>query len=170
MNLPLGNNILLMRHSQAAAASSDRDRPLSDTGRGEVEIMGQLLQSRGPLPQLVIASDAVRAMETARILINSVGGGIRLVAAAELYLAAPGQWLSTLRNIDSKVSTALLIGHNPGVTEFAQQLRGGGRPVDAFDPAQIASFDLPAGPWHSIEPGMALCRWFMGPRDAAYLT
>ena len=159
-----------MRHAQADAASNDRDRPLSATGRQEVQIMGRLLKLRGPLPQLVIASDAVRTLETARILIDTVGVEILLVAATELYLTAPDQWLSTLRNIDSQVSTALLVGHNPGVTGFALQLRGGGRPVDEFGPAYMASFDLPVEQWRSIEPGKALCRWYLGPREATFLT
>ncbi|MCH7573979.1 MAG: histidine phosphatase family protein [Candidatus Marinimicrobia bacterium] len=158
-----------MRHAQAAAASNDRDRPLSATGRQEVQIMGQLLKLRGPLPQLVIASDAVRTMETAHILIDTVGVETPLRAATELYLTSPDRWLTTLRDIDAQVSTALLVGHNPGVTGFAQQLRGGGRPIDEFGPAHMASFDLPVEQWRSIEPGKALCRWFLGPRDATFL-
>ncbi len=159
-----------MRHAHADAAAKDRDRPLSATGRREVEIMGQLLKLRGPTPQLVIASDAVRTMETARLLLDIVGIEVPLMAAAELYLTGPDQWLAALRNIDSQVSTVLLVGHNPGVTAFARQLRGGGRPIDEFGPAHMTSFDLPVEQWLGVEPDKALCRWFMGPREAIFLT
>ncbi|MCH8327327.1 MAG: histidine phosphatase family protein, partial [Candidatus Marinimicrobia bacterium] len=162
--------VLLMRHAHAATAADDRDRPLSDTGRREVEIMGQLLKMRGPLPQLVIASDAVRTMETAQLLLDIIGIEVPLMAAAQLYLTGPDRWLATLRHIDSQISTALLIGHNPGVTAFAQQLRGGGRPIDEFDPALMTRFDLPVEQWRNVEPGKALCRWFMGPKEAIFLT
>ena len=171
MTPPLGKHVLLMRHASAASmAASDRERPLTIAGRQEADLMGQMLSLRGPRPELVISSGAARATETARIVGRWLGLEDDLAVAPQLYLASVDQWLATLQETDAGLSTVLMVGHNPGLADFARRLRGGGRPIDAFDPAHIASLDLPVRQWALVQEGKALCRWSIGPREAAFLT
>jgi len=61
------NRLILLRHGDAerdAESGDDFDRRLTDLGRRESEGAGQTLSEMGLIPDLVVASAAVRVRET----------------------------------------------------------------------------------------------------------
>ena len=57
---------------------------------------------------------------------GSSSAGPRVQVEAGLYLASTGQILERLQQLPSTTSSALLIGHNPGIYDLATQLVGEG--------------------------------------------
>ena len=169
MRPPFGKTVMIMRHAEAEAATeSDHQRGLDRAGKDQARVMGRLLLQRGPLPDLLLHSDASRTRETASLLVETLEVAVTAESVATLYFSGAEEILALLRALPQDKSTLLLIGHNPAVSEFCQRIRGGGKPLGPLDPAAIACFDLSRPQWDTLAWGEALCRWFLTPAEAAY--
>ena len=90
--------------------------------------MGARLARRKHKPNLIVSSPAVRALETARIIARKLGYPRKDIAVEDrLYGAGGAELLDVIRNTDESVTTLMLFGHNPGLTELANHL--GPRPI-----------------------------------------
>ena len=90
--------------------------------------MGARLARRKHKPNLIVSSPAVRALETARIIARKLGYPRKDIAVEDrLYGAGVAELLEVIRNTDESVTTLMLFGHNPGLTELANHL--GPRPI-----------------------------------------
>jgi phosphohistidine phosphatase len=150
--------LTLLRHGQAQApedSARDFDRPLTRRGRDDARSMGRRLAAAGWVPDLVLASPAVRTATTAQIVAGEFGIHIRHIEyPEELYAAtADGLWRAICRTPHG-TGHVLLCGHNPAISELASRL--GPRPERrSLAPAAYASAHWRAGRWQQLEPGTA---------------
>ena len=78
--------IYFIRHAEAQSGGrSDFERELSPKGKGDAMRLGELLRSENLLPCLIVASSAVRALTTARIIAAALGVPQTLRVSRELY-------------------------------------------------------------------------------------
>ena len=84
--------LLIMRHAKSAyppGISDDFDRPLNKRGRADLPRIARLLAAYGPRPDLVLASAARRAHQTATGLVESLGLPASILHLDDaLYLAS----------------------------------------------------------------------------------
>jgi phosphohistidine phosphatase len=122
-------NLLLLRHGHAHAGdgSGDRDRHLDKRGRRESKAAG--LAARSWVPDLALVSESVRTRETFDRFCRGLDHTLDVRYLDELYQAD----VSTLRRVVStsptEVSTVLLVGHNPPVSELCAELIAVGESV-----------------------------------------
>ncbi|HIG59686.1 MAG TPA: phosphohistidine phosphatase SixA [Gammaproteobacteria bacterium] len=131
--------ITLMRHGDAAAtAPSDALRPLTGSGRREVQVVAGLLGSHS-LPDAIISSPYLRARQTAAI-----------VAETNQLLIAP-QWpeITPLGSIDTvmelvfqQTNPVFLVFHMPLIAQLIYALTGERINVPT---ASVFTMALPAG-------------------------
>jgi phosphohistidine phosphatase len=118
--------LILMRHAKSAWSDTDLrdfDRPLNKRGIRDAPRMGKLLFQKGIQPDLIISSDAVRALTTAKLIAQELGYPVeRIHTNHALYLAPPNVLLDALSSSSSDCETLLLVAHNPGMTELANRL------------------------------------------------
>jgi phosphohistidine phosphatase len=115
--------LILTRHAKSAwddPLTPDHDRPLNDRGKTAAADLGQWLASRGYLPQEVLCSDAVRTRKTWSGIAPALPGAPILELKPALYHAGSDVMLAVLRH--AKADTVMMIGHNPGICEFANRL------------------------------------------------
>jgi len=115
----------LVRHANAEQDSDVRDfeRPLSRKGRGEAEDMARRFLERALVPDLIVASAAVRTRETAEIFARVLNVPPRLLQADDsLYLADGDHILASIRAVGPRVGHLMVIGHNPGISAAAISL------------------------------------------------
>ena len=114
--------LLVLRHGHAQAGdwSADRERHLDKRGRRESRAAG--LAALGWVPDLALVSDSVRTRETFDRFCRGLGQTVDVRYLDELYSAD----VSTLRRVIATspldVSTVLLVGHNPPVSELCGEL------------------------------------------------
>lgn len=135
----------LIRHGKAAshtAFASDRERPLTRRGRKDAERMRSwmLAQHGDAMPELWIASSALRARETAAIL----AGGDEVVVEPKLYGAWPEDYWRVVRAIPNDVDGIAIVAHNPTVGSIVNSLAG----TATFPTLGTGLFRLPLG-WAS---------------------
>jgi phosphohistidine phosphatase len=123
--------LTLIRHANADwkdASVADFDRPLNKRGFSEAEAMGKRLSEQELVPDLLLASPARRAQQTAETIARKLELLPRRVKTAEhLYLAPPDDILTLVRATGPRVQHLGVVGHNPGISELAKLLG----PVDA---------------------------------------
>ncbi len=133
--------------------------------------MGEWLEQRKILPDLVLCSSAVRARRTVELMAANRKSFPEVRHFPALYLATPGALLEILRRQPGEMRRLLLVGHNPGLHHLALRLIGNG-PADLrhrlaakYPTAALAriSFDLPL--WSDLQPGSGFLLDFVRPRD-----
>ena len=118
--------LYLLRHAKSSwddASLDDYHRPLNHRGEKDAPRMGKRLRREGILPNLICSSSAVRAITTARLVGAEMGYPVEAIQQdKKLYHAGPEEILSFLRTLPPTIDSAMLVGHNPGFTEFANEL------------------------------------------------
>lgn len=115
--------LILTRHAKSAwddPLTPDHDRPLNDRGKAAAADLGQWLASRGYVPGEVLCSDAVRTRKTWSGIAPALPGTPVLELKPALYHAGPDVMLAVLRH--ATTDTVMMIGHNPGIADFAARL------------------------------------------------
>lgn len=118
--------VVLIRHAKSSWTNplqSDYERPLNERGLHDAPMMGNRLRKQNILPDLIIASKAKRAAQTARRIAQSVGYDEREIQWEEkLYHCIPPVFEEVIEDIDDAVKTVFIVAHNPGITGFADGL------------------------------------------------
>ena len=115
--------LILTRHAKSSwddPLMSDHDRPLNERGKAAAADLGQWLASRDYVPGEVLCSDAVRTRATFSGIAPALPGSPVLELKPALYHAGPDVMLAVLQH--AKADTVMMIGHNPGIAEFAHRL------------------------------------------------
>ena len=116
--------LILTRHAKSDwddPTLPDHDRPLNDRGRRSARALGDWLARRGYDPEEVLCSSARRTVETWERVSEAVfetRPDLRL--EPQLYHASPDVMLRVLQS--ATAPTVMMIGHNPGIAEFAAML------------------------------------------------
>ena len=115
--------LILTRHGKSAwdnPALDDFERPLNGRGRSSALKVGQWLIAEGHLPDTVLVSGARRTVETWGRMSEIMPTTATMVSEPALYLASADIILNVLRTRKSPV--IMLIAHNPGIADFAEQI------------------------------------------------
>jgi phosphohistidine phosphatase len=142
--------LLLLRHAQAESASSglkDFERPLSERGRSEVIEAAACITRSGVTIDAALVSPARRTQETLDI-IDSALHLTQILYEPALYLGEPQVLLRILQRCRAELRTVLLVGHNPGISELAQQLTADAHTV--LRTAGLCSITLPQDSWREL--------------------
>mgnify|MGYP001552457169 CR=1 FL=1 len=115
--------LILIRHAKSAwddPLMADHDRPLNTRGREAAQDLGQWLASRDYHPDEILCSTARRTVETFDVAASGLGALPEPKLVANLYHASPDVMMAVLRKATG--SCVMMLGHNPGIAEFARSL------------------------------------------------
>lgn len=152
--------LYIVRHGAAQSsyeAGSDFARELTPSGCERVRRVAEWLRAQpGTVPpQRIIASRAPRASETGGIFADVLGlAGDAFSKIRELYSGGANEYLNTLvESLPDEVSCAMVVGHNPAVSELLASLTGA--MADDYrmrkGDAACVIFDVPdTGAWEEI--------------------
>lgn len=119
-------SVIIIRHAKSSwdnVGESDFDRPLNDRGKEDAPRMAKRLLERDVTIDAFISSSAKRARKTAALFIKEFNGDKEdIILVPELYLAGPDAFFEAIAKAPASAKTIALVGHNPGITEFANEL------------------------------------------------
>jgi len=147
--------LYLLRHAKSSWDDSDlRDfeRPLSDRGIRDIPLIAERLMSRGDKPDTIVCSPAVRAKSTARRMADCVGfPKDDLISNPELYFAGTGMFLKAAKMMDESAGSAMIVGHNPAITEFVNAMLGDGSDeIENIPTCGLVELELPVENWSDV--------------------
>jgi phosphohistidine phosphatase len=148
--------LLLLRHGKSDWSSGldDEYRPLKDRGKRGAQRMGAWLSQENLLPDFVVSSPAVRAIETAEKAVKAMGLDPCMIHTDQrIYLAEVNDLLSVINETPRHAKRILLVGHNPGLESLlfflADSLPREPENGKWLPTAALARFEMPA----SWQPG-----------------
>lgn len=157
--------LILLRHAKsswAEAEQKDHERPLNKRGRKSAKAIGKWLNGLNIQPDVILCSDAVRTRETHKRL--KIDGELRL--RPDLYLADADTILGVLQEAEG--ACVMIIGHNPGIGEFAQRLVASPPPHARFADYPTGAtliVDIPLDDWTAGHFGTSRVVNFITPRE-----
>jgi len=142
--------ILILRHAKSSRedpALHDHARPLNDRGERDAPRVGVMLKEKNLIPDEILSSPAVRALETARAAARASGfkKDIRLVA--EFYPGEPEDYIKVLKKLPDNVNRVMVVGHNPGIEELIWELIG---TLEEIPTAALTHLELPIETWNNF--------------------
>lgn len=118
--------LTIVRHAKSSwkdASLSDRDRPLNGRGERDAPDMGKRIREHGIRPSLIVSSPANRAWTTAKIIAHAINYPREFLQREDgLYLASLDEILDIVVAQDNGFNNLMVVGHNPGMTDFANFL------------------------------------------------
>ena len=118
--------LLLMRHAKSdwqSGQAKDEERPLNKRGKLAAPMMGERLKERKINPNRIITSSAVRALTTTQLVAEKLGYSKEdLRIQPKFYNASSQTLLNEIHRMNDKEDFIMIVGHNPGITELAQEL------------------------------------------------
>lgn len=142
--------LILMRHAQSDAGHPqlpDHQRPLTDRGRHDALRMAQWIEEQDLIPQVVLASAAVRVRETVEALQAAWADPPPAHFSDDLYLAPSDSILRCIRCDSLDNAGIMVVAHNPGLQELVSQLS---RQALSITPAAVAAFRIDLDDWSTL--------------------
>ena len=167
--------LTLLRHAKSAwddPVLRDFDRPLNKKGRKAARLVGREMRAHGLAFDAVVASPAIRVVETLADVAEGYGRPIEPRYDQRLYLASAATLLQIVRETDENATRLLVVGHNPGLEALALQLTAGkaedelrGALREKYPTATVAEIALPVAGWSEVAAGAGRLERFIRPRD-----
>ncbi len=161
--------LAILRHAEAVplAQGGDADRELSQSGRAMAERMGRYFRDAGFRPDLALVSPSRRTRETFEAIERGAGDKFPVDYVSALYSASLATLEDVLADAPKEAKFLLLVGHNPGLAEFANALAGKGKKSELarmrghFPTPCLAILDFDAKSWKKAGRGEGKLEYFV---------
>ena len=141
-----------MRHAKSSwsePALKDFSRPLAKRGLDDIPVMASRFLARGCTLDAIVNSPAVRTETTARLFASAIGlPADRVTNDDSLYFAGAPMLLRAIALFDDDFSGVMLVGHNPAITDFVNELAN--LTVDNVPTGGLLQFELEIERWKQI--------------------
>lgn len=167
--------LTLLRHAKSGwddPVARDFDRPLNGKGKRAAQRVGEYLREHDIHFDHVVASPAVRVVETIEHLAEGTGETIAPAWDKRVYLASAVSLLDVVQEADDRYESLLLVGHNPGLEDLVLMLvpdnaedAARDQIEEKFPTASIAEISFPVEHWEDVRANSGALSLFVRPRD-----
>ncbi|MFT4862799.1 MAG: phosphohistidine phosphatase [Pseudohongiellaceae bacterium] len=150
-------NLFLLRHAKSSWDNPDLkdfERPLNQRGLADIPVMAARFTRRNCSVSSIICSPALRTKTTALLFSEALNySGDTIISNPGLYFAGVGMFLKATTLIDDDCDSALLVGHNPAITEFVNAMANVA--IDNIPTCGLVHLQLDIDTWSQAELGLA---------------
>lgn len=111
--------VIIIRHAKSVPYGYDDDfnRDLTERGIEDADKISKRIKELGIVPDLVIASPAVRTMHTASIFCKNLGYDFKTIRQESSFYGGvtTQRFVDLLQQLSEDVQTVFIFGHNPTV-------------------------------------------------------
>ncbi len=155
-----------MRHSKAEKVpdKDDFDRQLTERGRHDAAIMGQLIGKYPLVPEVLISSSAKRALETAEIVAKACGYPHKLQLEDEFYLCQSLTILNGLTKLPAEINTAMVVFHNPTLEELTADMTADSKLNAELATSSLVYLQVYTRDWAKVKNVPSVMKWVLTPK------
>ncbi|WP_428025709.1 SixA phosphatase family protein [Arcobacter sp.] len=138
--------LYLLRHAKSSWENldlEDFDRPLNNRGKNQLLYMKEFIIKNKIKPELILCSTSNRTKLTNKGIFNKEN----TIYMDNLYHASNKELQRIIKSIDNKINNIMIIGHNPGLNEFAYELINFQKNIQT---ASLLEIDILVNNWDEI--------------------
>jgi phosphohistidine phosphatase len=159
--------LTLVRHAKSSISEQDMpdiERPLNERGSTDAPIIAGIIAKKlKPKPDLILSSNALRAMTTANIFAEALGYPEDFVLVENgIYDRGTKYIINLLKTQSDDVNSILLFGHNPEVTSLATYFLGDF--IGSLPTCAVMAIDFDIDRWSEIEDINGVLKFFEFPK------
>jgi phosphohistidine phosphatase len=142
--------LLILRHAKSSWSHPelpDHERPLKKRGKRDAPLIGERLRTEGLVPEIIMSSTARRAQETANRVVEASGFEGNLLLIPEFYHGNYETILELLRELPDDAECVMIVGHNPDLEEFIEELTD---EYTRLATAAMARVEVPIQRWREL--------------------
>lgn len=162
--------LILMRHAESQPeqiGQSDRDRCLSGGGMEELELIRRKLQGKLQGLQLVLCSNVKRTRQTLEGIKAILPSTCDSAFDDGLYHAPVASLINRLQDIEDSQDFVMVIAHNPGISEFLNQVLAATKEQTGLPKmlptSGVAIFEGNFSKWREVSPARFTLQAFLVP-------
>jgi len=147
--------LFIIRHAKSDWGNEDLDdfdRPLNEKGIKDCAIIGQYLKQKNEKIDIILSSPALRAYTTAKLLAKELNFDKNITQNQYIYEPFVSAIQELISYIHDDNNTAVLVGHNPGVSTLAYMLCGS---KEELKTASIVEISFSCDSWMDIKKSNA---------------
>ena len=145
--------IFIVRHAKSSWADlsmKDIDRPLNKRGKNDAPIMAGHCKKIGIIPDVMVSSNANRAMLTAEAFRACYGKDkVKFQIEPNLYHAPESTYIEVCFGLDEDDSSVMMFGHNPGITYLANSVTD--KYIDNVPTCGVLVIESSADQWTDVD-------------------
>lgn len=162
----MAKQLLLVRHGKSDWGNADLkdfDRPLNKRGKENAPEMAERLLRRDFKFDLMVSSPAKRAKSTAKYFAEAYGVE-HITYEESIYEANTTALLKVVNGLNDDADTVIMFGHNPGFTDFANELSD----ADIYNipTAGMVLVSFPFDSWKMVSRGTGELVFFDYPKNS----
>lgn len=158
--------IHLIRHAKSSwenLTPSDFYRNLNERGLRDVPFMAEKLKKLACNPDYILCSPAKRTTETAKIVCEKLNFNQNNINFEKrIYEAELKTLIEVLNEIPNHFNNAVLIGHNPAITQLSNYLTNDY--IDNIPTCGIVKIEMDIDDWQHIIEGIGRKLFFIYPK------
>jgi phosphohistidine phosphatase len=120
--------VIIVRHAKSSWANigqTDFERPLNDRGVHDAPIMGKKLAARNLNIDFILSSTALRATQTASLLLSGLGNNnLHIELESKLYHAPSYLIDAVITELPANAKNVIIVCHNNGITDWVNEQTG----------------------------------------------
>jgi phosphohistidine phosphatase len=159
--------LYLVRHAKSdwgEEGLKDIDRPLNARGYNAAYTLSEWFIKKYKAPELLISSDATRALSTAMIFARNLDFPTNeLKVLPQVYESTAKTLTDVIHQIDERHSSAMIFCHNPGVTNLANEL--GDLFFDNLPTCALVAFEFDVNGWKDIGKDKCKVLFYQFPKE-----
>ena len=146
--------LYLARHAKSSWKHDviDHERPLKKRGHNDAQLVANEAAATCKAPQLILSSDANRALTTAHYFKEAFGVSDKDFRTNHgLYDFDGRQVMQIVNLLDNRLNRVLLVGHNHAFTSIANML--GNKYIDNVPTSGFVAIKFDTDSWENISHG-----------------
>ncbi len=158
--------LFILRHAKSSWDFSDLsyfERPINSRGKKAAPFMGELMKEKNYVPDLIVSSPAERAKQTAMLVKESAECDAEIQFNERIYEASPQSLVYIVSELEEKINSAMIVGHNPGFENLVGLLSGENKRMPT---AALAVIEFDIENWSEISANCGELKEFLIPKEA----
>ena len=157
--------LYLVRHAKSDwtyEGLPDIDRPLNERGYRDAHAMSKLMHKKQHLPDAIVSSSAIRAINTALIFARNLQfQENKLMINESLYESTAENFITQISGIHNQYKSLYIFAHNPTITEVAGILTN--TPIEHLPTCGIVCIEFKSDSWKATDT--AELHWIETPKN-----
>ena len=162
---------MLLRHASAEIdgynQEDDHEKPLDNKGKIDCENLSNWLKKSFLDFDLVVTSDATRALQTSNLVFKPLN--VLIKESSTLYLCGYQEILKYIKSLNNNISNVVIVGHEPSMSETMREIVGTTRPdlskvlKQPYIPCTMTFIHFNKKHWKEIVQGEGLLEAYIAP-------